>query len=266
MENEKDQVKQDKFLRILQNYKRKIATKEICKGIVSQIRYDKEFDCEVLVISMNGIRGIIKKEDIDLDLNLSSLKNFIGREVSVIIKSINEKSKKIICSRKEAQLLTKNEIINRLKDGEAFNAQIINILPHGAYLEIEGVTGLLKNVDFAEDFTTITEKHAQGDKINIKLKKYSSNDTLIFEATKKYSNPKAINPEKIELGQELNGIIRSIKPFGIFVNIAPYLDVLCSPDAEEYEEDRKVKIKIIKIEDGNLGGKDIKRYRGKIIN
>lgn len=257
--------KNSKFQKILQTYKRKIATKEICKGIVSAVKYDKDLDTEILVISMNGVKGIIKKEDIDLDLNLSTLTNFVGREVSVIVKSINEDSRKIICSRKEAQKLTKNIIINRLRDGEAFDGQIINILPHGAYIEIEGVTGLLKNVDFAEDFTTISEKHAQGDRIKVKLKKHSSNGTLIFETTKKYCNPSTIKPENIEEGQEILGVIRSIKPFGIFVNVAPYLDVLCSPDTEEYEEDKKVVIKITKIENKSLSGKMLKRYRGKII-
>ena len=64
--------------------------------------------------------------------------------------------------------------MDRLSDGEAFKAQIVNILPHGAYVEIEGVTGLLKNTDFAEDFTKIEDMHSQGDKINVKLKKISS--------------------------------------------------------------------------------------------
>lgn len=250
---------------MINNYKKKIVTKEICKGVVSMVNHDKKLDTDVLVMKLNGFKGIIKKEDVDMELNIPSLVNFVGREIYFTIKSVNKKDKTIICSRKEAQILMKDTIIGRLEDGEAFNGQIINILPHGAYVEIQGVTGLLKNTDYAEDYTTIAERFSQGDKINVKLKKKSSNGLLIFEATKKYCNPNVINPEELEENQVVLGVIRSIKPFGIFVNVAPYLDILCSPEIEEYEEDRKVQVKIVKVEYRNYNGKEVKRFKGKIL-
>lgn len=251
--------------KVLEQYKKRIASKEICKGVVSIVEFNKKLNCEVLIINLKGAKGVIKKEDVDLDLNISSLSNFVGREVSFIAKSINEKEGIVWCSRKEAQAMTKDVILNRLKDGEAFSAQIVNILPHGAYVEIEGVTGLLKNTDYAEDFTKIEELFAQGDRVNVKLKKVSSNELLLFEATKKYCNPSTVKAEDLAEGQIVLGVIRSIKPFGVFVNVAPYLDVLCSIDAEEYEEDKKVQILIEDIKDKEFNGATIKRYKGKII-
>ena len=161
--------------------------------------------------------------------------------------------------------MTKDKILGRLKDGEAMSAQIINILPHGAYVEIDGVTGLLKNTDYAEDYTTISEMLSQGDKINVKLRKVSSNGLLLFEATKKYCNPSIVSADSLEKGQIVLGRIRSIKPFGIFVNVAPYLDVLCSTEIDEYEEDKRVQIKIEDIQDKPFNGKMVKRFKGKIL-
>jgi len=255
----------EKLSELIKDYKKKIVSKEICKGIVSIVEKNRELDADVLVIKLNGFKGIIKKEDVDMELNISSLVNFVGREVYFVIKSVNEKNKTIVCSRKEAQIITRDNIIGRLKDGEAFNSQIINILPHGAYVEIQGVTGLLKNTDYAEDYTTIAEKFSQGDKLNVKLKKTSTNGLLIFEATKKYCNPNTIKPEELEENQIVLGVIRSIKPFGIFVNVAPYLDILCSPEIEEYEEDKKVQVKIVKVEYMDFNGKKVKRFKGKIL-
>lgn len=251
--------------KVLEQFKKKIVSKEICKGTVSIVEYNKKLDCEVLIINLKGAKGIIKKEDVDLDLNISSLTNFVGREVYFIPKSINEKEGIVWCSRKDAQAITKDGILERLKDGEAFSAQIVNILPHGAYVEIDGVTGLLKNTDYAEDFTKIEEVFSQGDRVNVKLKKVSSNELLLFEATKKYCNPATTKAEDLAEGQTVLGVIRSIKPFGVFVNVAPYLDVLCSIDAEEYEEDKKVQILIESIKDKEFNGATIKRYKGKII-
>lgn len=266
--SEKEKVKVNKpkkNSKALEFYKAKVGTNEICKGVVSIVEYDKKLDSEVLIINLRGAKGIITKEEVDLDLNIPSLTNFVGREVSFVVKKVNEKNGVVIGSRREAQALTKKGIMDRLSDGEAFKAQIVNILPHGAYVEIEGVTGLLKNTDFAEDFTKIEDMHSQGDKINVKLKKISSNDLLLFEATKKYCNPSTIKAEDLAEGQTVLGVIRSIKPFGVFVNVAPYLDVLCSIDAEEYEEDKKVQITIESIKDKEFNGKVIKRYKGKII-
>lgn len=250
---------------VISEYKKKIISKEICKGVVSIVQFDKELDSEILVINLGGLKGIIKKEDVDDELNIASLVNFVGREVTFVVKGINEKERKVYCSRKEAQRMTKDKILGRLKDGEAMSAQIINILPHGAYVEIDGVTGLLKNTDYAEDYTTISEMLSQGDKINVKLKKVSSNGLLLFEATKKYCNPAIVSADSLEKGQIVLGRIRSIKPFGIFVNVAPYLDVLCSTEIEEYEEDKRVQIKIEDIQDKPFNGKMVKRFKGKIL-
>lgn len=257
--------KKKKISEVINDYKKKIVSKEICRGVVSIVQFDKELDSEILVLNLGGLKGIIKKEDVDDELSISSLVNFVGREITFIVKGINEKKKEVYCSRKDAQKATKNEIIGRLKDGEAMVAQIINILPHGAYVEIDGVTGLLKNTDYAEDFTTISDMLSQGDKLNVKLRKVSSNGLLLFEATKKYCNPAIISIDSLEKGQIVLGRIRSIKPFGIFVNVAPYLDVLCSTEIEEYEEDKRVQIKIEDIQDKPFNGKMVKRFKGKIL-
>ena len=252
---------------IVAYYKDKMAKKEVIKGVVKGAKVDANTEEEYLSVVLMGFKGIIKSKDIDIELTIPKLGNFVGREVYFTIKEIDEKNKVIYCSRKEAQKLKNAEITNRLYDGEAFEGQIVNILPHGAYIEIKGVTGLLKNVDFAEDFTAVSDIYNQGDKINVKFKKISHNSLVLLEATKKYRDPAAINPDEIEKGQTVLGVIRSIKPFGVFVNIAPYLDVLCTgtnPDYE-YEEDTKVQIKINDISEKELAGRPVKRFKGKIV-
>ena len=252
---------------IVAYYKDKMAKKEVIKGVVKGAKVDANTEEEYLSVVLMGFKGIIKSKDIDIELTIPKLGNFVGREVYFTIKEIDEKNKVIYCSRKEAQKLKNAEITNRLYDGEAFEGQIVNILPHGAYIEIKGVTGLLKNVDFAEDFTAVSDIYNQGDKINVKFKKISHNSLILLEATKKYRDPAAINPDEIEKGQTVLGVIRSIKPFGVFVNIAPYLDVLCTgtnPDYE-YEEDTKVQIKINDISEKELAGRPVKRFKGKIV-
>ena len=63
-----------------------------------------------------------------------------------------------------------------------------------------------------------------------------------------------------EKNQIVLGVVRNIQPFGVFVQIAPNLDALCSPDIAEIEEDMKVSVRITKVD------KAAGRVRAKILN
>lgn len=232
----------------------------IQKGIVKVVQRDQELETDLLVLDLNGVKGIIVRDELDLEVNWKSLVGFIGREVSFVVKEIDTDKGVVICSRRDAQAVLKESIIERLREGEVFNAQVINILRYGAYVEIEGVTGLLKNVDFAEDYTSIGEVLKVGDSVNVKLRKISSNDRLIFEAIEKYKNPTIMGFEMFEPNQVVLGVVRNVKPFGVYVCIAPGIDALCPiPGTGEIEEGMKVSFRITQVRP------EEKRVRGKIV-
>lgn len=241
-------------------YERAMEKKDILKGLVKVVQHSEEYDSDILILDLEGIKGIILREDVDLEVQWKSLVGFLGREVNFVVKSVDREKEVVFCSRKEAQAIQKEEIVNRLKEGEVFNAQIVNILKYGAYVEIEGVTGLLKNVDFAEDYTTIGEVLKVGDHINVKLKKISANDKLIFEAVEKFKNPTIMNFDAFERDQVVLGVVRNVKPWGVYVCIAPGLDALCPvPGTGEIEEGMKVSFRITQVR------KEEGRVRGKIV-
>lgn len=241
-------------------YKKAVENKEVLKGLVKVVCHHKELDTDVLILDLNGVEAIIVRDEVDLEVNWKSLVGFLGREVNFVIKEVDTERGTLICSRKEAQAILKEEIVERLRESEVFNAQIINVLKYGAYIEIEGVTGLLKNVDFAEDYTTIGEVLKVGDNVNVKLKKVSSNDRLIFEAVEKHKKPTIMGFEMFEKDQVVLGVVRNVKPWGIYVCIAPGLDALCPiPGTGEVEEGMKVSFRITQVQD------EAKRVRGKIV-
>lgn len=234
--------------------------KQVLKGLVKVVQYDQELGTDVLILDLDGVKAIVKREDVDLEVEWKSLVGFLGREVNFTIVEIDQAKDMLVCSRKDAQAVKKQEIVERLTEGEVFNAQIINILKYGAYVEIEGVTGLLKNIDFADDYTTIGEVLKVGDKVNVKLKKISSNDRLIFEAIEKFKNPTIMEFQMFERDQVVLGVVRNVKPWGAYVCIAPGLDALCPiPGTGEIEEGMKVSFRITQVRD------DEQRVRGKIV-
>jgi small subunit ribosomal protein S1 len=241
-------------------YEKAMNSKEILKGLVKVVQHNAELDTDVLVLDLDGVKGIIVREEVDLEVEWKSLVGFLGREVSFVVKEIDRDAGVVICSRKDAQVILKEEVIERLREGEVFNAQVINVLKYGAYVEIDGVTGLLKNVDFADDYTTVGEVLKVGDSVNVKLKKVSSNDRLIFEAIEKYKNPTIMGFDMFERDQVVLGVVRNVKPWGVYVCIAPGLDALCPiPGTGEVEEGMKVSFRITQIKP------EEQRVRGKIV-
>jgi len=244
----------------LSAFEKAMKEKKVLKGLVKIVQHDEELGTDVLILDLDGVKGVIKREEVDLEVNWKSLVGFVGREVSFVVQEVDKEKGVVYCSRKEAQKLKRDEIVERLREGEMFNAQVIKILRYGAYVEIEGVTGLLKNVDFAEDYTTVGDVLKVGDTVNVRLKKISANNRLIFEAVEKYKNPTIMSFDTFQRDQVVLGVVRNVKPWGVYVCIAPGIDALCPiPGTGEIEEGMKVSFRITQVRP------EEKRIRGKIV-
>lgn len=242
-------------------YKSKVNTKEILKGIVQIVHFDDSLKSDVLMLDLKGVKGIVLRKDVESNekRKLKSLTGFVGREILFTVEEVIEDKNLVICSRANAQEIMKPEIIERLSEGDTMEAQIVHFLKYGAFVEIQGITGLLKNTDFADDHTKINDIKKIGDKLRVRLARpVADNGKLNFQAIEKYKNPTILNINTFERDQVVLGVVRDIKPFGAFVNIAPGLDALCNlPPNIEIEEGLKVRFRIqqVIIEDNKVRGK-----------
>lgn len=236
--------------------------KTILKGLVKLAQTDAQTHTEELVIDYKGVKCVCPKSEIDHNVKYKSLISFIGNEIDFIVTKVHRETNSCVISRAKAQDITAPATLEKLEDGECFNGTIINILPYGAYVEVDGVTGLLKNGDFAEDFTSVRDVRHVRDKVMVKLRGKSKNGNLLFEAVKKYISPTAVRKEDLEVGQIVFGVVRSKQPWGIFVNVAPGLDALVDSEFVDIEEDQKVSVKIKTIKNDG----DKLKVRGKIVS
>lgn len=242
-------------------YKKAMENKEILKGMVVLTQHDDELDSDILVMDLDGIRGVIKREDVDYQVEWRSLVGFVGMEVRFIVKEIDEDNRIVYCSRKEAQEMVEDDVIKRLKEGEVFNATITGLVRYGAYVEMEGIYGLLKNSDFSEDHVNIRDVMNVGDTINVKLNNVSMNNRITVEPVQKYRLKTVLKLDNFERNQVVLGTVNGIKPWGAYVTIAPGLDALCPiPPTEEIEEGSKVSFRItqVKEEEGRVRGKIVR--------
>lgn len=231
------------------------------QGKVKLIRHDEVLDKDVLVLDIKNLSAIVPQDEVDVYNTNKALLDFIGAVINFKILDIREDGT-LVCSRKMVKEEKRRELIAKFEAGEAVEGKITKILKYGAYLDIMGVQAVLKNVDFASDYTTIAEKHKVGDKIMVKLNKINSNNKIQVEAVEKFFTPTSIKFEDFIEGQLAYGKIRSIKPEACFVGLIPNLDALASiPDFVDFpiEEGMDVVLKITKI------FPETQRIRGKII-
>lgn len=242
----------------LEQYKELVGTGNILTGVVKMTKKSNEFGTSVLILDLDGVQGLILADEADLDVNHKSLVNFVGREIEFCVQEVDEDEGLVICSRKDAQMIRKQDLLNRLEAGEHFDAKIINIVKFGAYVEVNGISGLIKNNKFSADFTPIKEVHSEGDVIKVELDHVSKNGKIQLRAVDKYTNPTIIDVSNLEEQTVMHGKVRSIQSWGVFVSIAPGLDALANiPENFEIEEDMEVRFIITQVikEQGRVRGK-----------
>ena len=241
------------------NLEQMIIDKEILTGKVIASKYNSELRQDVLVVLYNGRKVIMPSNEVDIEKDWETLTGFLGREISFIV---TEKiGQMLLASRKEAQKLKRDDVLQRLKQGEIFEGKVINTLKYAAYIEIEGVlTALLKNSDFSDGFTAIKEVLKKGDTLKVKLKNAANENKILLGVPEKFSADTSAYFNSIQEGDIVPGVLKTLRPNMCFVNLHPGIDGLASVPYIEVDEDMKVNFEIKKID------KENKKIRGRITS
>lgn len=235
---------------------------KVITGKVLLVEHSDKYDCDVLQIELpNGLKGIMKREDLDVKVIKQSLVPYVGHKIRFQIKDI-ESDGTLVCSRKELKEKQRDDLIAKLQGGAEYDATITHIERFGAYLSINGTSVFMRNMDFADDHTIISDMHKAGDTIKVKLFRVTSTKRILVQAVKKYCNPTTVDFSTFTPQQVVYGRVRTVKSWGCYVCIAPNLDALAPipEDSDvEIQEGMSVSLKISKV-DADLG-----RVRGRIL-
>ncbi|QHQ60263.1 S1 RNA-binding domain-containing protein [Anaerocolumna sedimenticola] len=100
-----------------------------------------------VVTYLEGIRGFIPASQLSLNY-VENLESWVNKEISVIVITVDEDSRKLVLSGKEVErekaLEDKNSKISRLQIGLITKGTVEKIVPYGAFINIgEGLSGLV---------------------------------------------------------------------------------------------------------------------------
>jgi len=221
-----------------------------------------------LLLAMGEIKGFLpvsqlsakhypRVEGGDKDKILSQLSKLIGSVLNVKILDLDQKTNKLIFSEKDA-LLSNDEILSKYKIGERVKGKVTGIVDFGAFVNLGEIEGLVHISEISWDkVENISDYLKVGDEVEVMV--IGSEGGKISLSLKRLTeDPWQKKASKYKVGDEVEGEVTKITPFGAFVRLKEGLEGLVhiseiSLDHVENPEDvlkvsEKYKFKIISID------------------
>ncbi len=239
----------------------------VLEGIVTKCDNERN-----LVVELGKFCGVIPKSEAVMQTGNEPVRDIaiitrVGKAVCVKITNIEKDSEngiKITLSRKQAQKECYENYISKLVPGEIIDARITHIEPFGAFCDVGcGIISLL-SVDCisVSRISNPKDRFFVGQYIKCAVKCGLDEFGRIALTHKELLGTWEENAEKYRAGETAAGIIRSIEPYGIFVELAPNLaglaewrdDVRVGQRAAVYIKNiipEKMKIKLVIVDTQN---------------
>lgn len=234
---------------------------EVREGIVRLVQYDIILNDYAIWLDSEGDKVIIPRQELELYEIKGGLNHYIGMTLQYVITDYDANRHVYLGSCREVKHQKRLNIIERLKAGEAFEAKVVRLVYFGAYLSIEGVSVILRNQDFANDYTTVADVYKEGDRIPVCHLRVNENLKINVQAVTKYECQSSITIADFEPQTVVYGLVRTVKSWACFVNIAPNLDAICPvPAYFNVKEGMKVAFRInqVRLDEGRVRGKIVK--------
>lgn len=178
----------------------------------------------------NDIEGFLHITEISWDKNVKNASDYlsVGQEIDVEVIEINPKNHKLRVSLKKLLPKPFDEFVKKHKEGEVVSGTITSITDFGAFVKVDGVEGLLHNQDLSWDKNARCKDSLKvGDRVEVKIAKISSDDQKISLSKKALlESPADVFAKNHKVGSVVNGTIRDIKDFGVFVSLSNGVDGL----------------------------------------
>lgn len=196
---------------------------ELRKGMVKNITDFGAF------IDLGGVDGLLHITDISWGrISHPSEVLKVGEEIEVVIIGIDKEKERVSLGLKQKTRNPWDDVVSKYPKGSKINGKVVNIMPYGAFVEIEtGVEGLIhvsemswtKRVSKASDVLAIGE---EVEAVVLDIDRDSRKISLGLR--QKERNPWEVLAEKYPVGRRITGKVRNMTSYGAFVEIENDID------------------------------------------
>lgn len=190
-----------------------------------------------MLVEYEGVRGFLPVSQLsaehyprvgssDKDEILQRLNSLIGKSLKVRILDSDRKANKLIFSEKEA---VKDGLVARfqsLKIGDSVKGVITGVVDYGAFVNVDGIEGLIHISEISWERVSNPSDYVKvGDTIEAKIISIDK-DRLSLSIKQLTQDPWIGEVDKFKVGDEIEGTVTRITPFGAFVQISPAVEAL----------------------------------------
>ncbi len=211
---------------------------QIVKGIVKNITDYGAF------IDLGGLDGLLHITDISWSRVINPADSLnLGEEIEVKVLSFDKEKLRVSLGLKQIQNDPWEEIDSKYSSGGIYEAVVSNVTDYGCFAELEqGIEGLihLSELDWTSKNIHPSKVVSQDEKIKVMILEIDREKRRISLGLKQTKpNPWVEFDNKYNLGDNVEGEIKSITDFGIFVGLEGNIDGLIHLSDISEEENAK---------------------------
>ena len=198
---------------------------DLCKGVVKNITDFGVF------LDLDGIDGLLHITDMTWKrIKHPSEMVKIGQDLEVMILSIDKEKGRVALGMKQRESNPWEDIEARYPTGTHVKGKIVNLVPYGAFIEIEpGIEGLIhvSEMSWVKNITDPSEVVKKGDEVEAIVLAVQKDEGKISLGIKQMEkNPWEDGEDKYPEGTNIKGEIRNLTNYGAFVELEPGVEGL----------------------------------------
>jgi small subunit ribosomal protein S1 len=171
-----------------------------------------------------GVEAFLPASQVDINPP-KDLTSFVGNTYDFKIVKLNEDRKNVVLSRRELIEAERSErrqqFLGTMSAGDKVEGTVKNITDFGAFLDLDGIDGLLHITDMSwARLTHPSEAVKPGDRLTVIVLEINKDKERISLGLKQLqSNPWERIDQRFPIGQKVKGKITNLMPYGAFVQL-----------------------------------------------
>ena len=196
---------------------------DIRKGTVKNITDFGAF------IDLNGIDGLLHITDMSWGrIGHPSEILKVGQDIDVVVLDINKEKERVSLGLKQKLTNPWTEIESKFPVGQKVKGKVVNLVPYGAFVELEpGVEGLVHvtELSWTKRIAKPSDVLTQGQEIEAVVLGINRDEQKISLGIRQLeANPWDKAVEKYPAGTKVKGVIRNLTSYGAFIELEEGLD------------------------------------------
>lgn len=185
-----------------------------------------------LMVDINGMEAFLPGSQIDYTSRKKNLDEFVGKEDLFKILKINIERKNVVVSRREVleekRASRKAELLENIQEGSIRRGKVKNIVDFGAFLDLDGIDGLLHITDMSwtrcKHPTDIIKLDQELDVMILNVDREKQRVALGLKQMQK--NPYEVIAKQFPEGTKVKGKISCLVYYGAYLEFAPGVEGL----------------------------------------